>query len=105
MNAKTCTRETTKQFLPLFNDIDLFHLVGMFLDILQLHYTYQQIINNKISSFNQQFQDIMNSWNLIRNTIGLFGSAVHEGQTIIGTELAPRVLRKGGLISALYNLG
>ncbi|CAD8082182.1 unnamed protein product [Paramecium primaurelia] len=47
----------------------------------------------------------MNQWKFIRNSIGLFGSAVHEGQTKTGTELAPRALREGGLISALYNLG
>lgn len=36
--------------------------------------------------------------------MGLFGSAVCEGQTRTGTELAPRALREGGLLSALYNL-
>lgn len=34
----------------------------------------------------------------------MFGSAVHEGQPRTGTELAPRALREGGLLSALYNL-
>ncbi|CAD8113571.1 unnamed protein product [Paramecium sonneborni] len=47
----------------------------------------------------------MNQWKFVRNAVGLFGSAVHEGQTKTGTELAPRALREGGLISALYNLG
>lgn len=40
----------------------------------------------------------------VKNVVGLFGSAVCEGQTRTGTELAPRALREGGLLSALYNL-
>ncbi|KAM3126806.1 hypothetical protein pb186bvf_021080 [Paramecium bursaria] len=41
----------------------------------------------------------------VKNVVGLFGSAVHEGQTRTGTELAPKKLREGGLLSAVYNLG
>ena len=44
------------------------------------------------------------SKSFIKRTVGLFGSAVCEGQTKTGTELAPRSMREGGLSSVLYNL-
>jgi arginase len=44
------------------------------------------------------------SLKFVKNTVGLFGSAVCEGQIRKGTELAPKAMREGGLLSALYNL-